>query len=210
MAHDAEVIELRELTAGANESALAALFSKYRANLEQAVRIRLDRRMQSREGGSDILQESYLVAAKDLPRYVQDPKVSPYVWLRGIVQQRLIDAHRRHGCAKRDAKREVSLHRGSMPQADSFSIASKLLGDLPSPSDAVLRTEARVILQTALNRMDPIDREIIAMRHFEGLKSVEVARVLELDESTASTRYLRALKKLKNALSEHPEIFPAE
>lgn len=48
--------------------------------------------------------------------------------------------------------------------------------------------------------MDPIDREVLALRHFEELTNSEVATVLDLSKTAASNRYIRALKKLKEML----------
>ena len=55
--------------------------------------------------------------------------------------------------------------------------------------------------------MDSLDREILTLRHFEHLNNVEVAETLAINESTASSRYLRALKRLKDELSQFPELF---
>ena len=48
--------------------------------------------------------------------------------------------------------------------------------------------------------MDPIDREVLVLRHFEQLSNSETAQVLELTEGAASNRFVRALKRLKKAL----------
>jgi RNA polymerase sigma-70 factor (ECF subfamily) len=107
----------------------------------------------------------------------------------------------------RDAAQEVSLHRGPMPAASSGSLAAQLLGRLTSPSQAAIKAETRLRVQEVLNSMDPIDREILALRHFEQLTNAEVAETLEMNESTASSRYLRALKRLKDELSQYPGWF---
>ena len=52
--------------------------------------------------------------------------------------------------------------------------------------------------------MEALDREILALRHFEQLTNAEVAATLEMHESMASSRYLRALKRLKDELSQYP------
>ena len=59
-------------------------------------------------------------------------------------------------------------------------------------------------VQEALNGMEPIDREILTLRHFEMLSNEEAAAVLGLRKSAASNRYIRALKRLKDALGEWP------
>jgi RNA polymerase sigma-70 factor (ECF subfamily) len=79
-----------------------------------------------------------------------------------------------------------------------------LLGRLTSPSRAVLRAELQVKVQHALNSMEPIDREILTLRHFEELDNNETAQVLGVSKTAASNRYVRALKRLKDCLAEIP------
>jgi RNA polymerase sigma-70 factor (ECF subfamily) len=57
--------------------------------------------------------------------------------------------------------------------------------------------------------MDPIDREVLVLRHFEELSNVETAQVLDLGEAAASHRFVRALKRLKAILTSVPG-FPNE
>jgi RNA polymerase sigma-70 factor (ECF subfamily) len=56
-------------------------------------------------------------------------------------------------------------------------------------------------LQVALNALEPVDREILSLRHFEELTAAETARVLDIEESVAAKRYFRALRHLKTLLS---------
>jgi RNA polymerase sigma-70 factor (ECF subfamily) len=100
----------------------------------------------------------------------------------------------------------VSLHRGALPQASSVSLAAQLLGRITSASKAVERVEIQLRLQAALNGMDDMDREIIALRHFEELSNVEAAQVLGLETSAASKRYIRALKRLQEILKSIPGL----
>ena len=134
-----------------------------------------------------------------------------FLWLRLVTGQRLMRVHRQHlGAALRDAGREVSLYRGALPQASSVSLAAQLLGRFTTASQAVIRAEVQLQLQAALNGMEPIDREIIALRHFEELSNAEAAEVLGLDPSAASKRYVRALKRLQAILQNVPGLFDRE
>jgi RNA polymerase sigma-70 factor (ECF subfamily) len=193
-----------ERAAAGDESALGRLFAMYRDRLRRLVALRLDARLQGRVDASDIIQEGYLDATQRLPAYLADPDRMPfYLWLRFLVAQRVAEAHRRHlGARGRDAGREVALYRGAMPEASTAALAAQLLGKLTSPSQAAIRAERRIRLQEALNAMDPIDREILVLRHYEQLTNGEVATVLGLDKSAASKRYIRALVRLKEALGD--------
>ena len=193
---------------GGDESALAALFDGHRERLRRMIRLRLDRRLSGRVDASDVLQEAYLDVRKRIAEYARDPAAMPFpLWLRLIAGQRLTDVHRYHlGSQMRDAGQEVSLHRGPFPQASSISLAAHLLGQMTSASKAAIRAEHKLIVQEALNGMDPIDREVLALRHFEQLSNDETALVLGLSKSAASNRYVRALKRLKEILSSIPGL----
>ena len=208
MTEPGDLADLLARAAAGDEKALTELFSRYRKRLKQMVRLRLSRQLQGRVDASDILQEAYLEAAQRFPDYLADRPLPFFLWLRHITAEKLIDAHRRHlGAKMRDAAQEVSLHRGPMPAASSGSLAARLLGRLTSPSQAAIKAETRLRVQEVLNGMDPLDREILALRHFEQLTNAEVAETLEMNESTASSRYLRALKRLKDELSQYPGWF---
>ena len=169
------------------------------------VRLRLDRRLQGRVDPSDVLQEAYIDMAERLPEYVRDRLFTPYLWLRLVTGQRLMQIHRRHlGTAMRDAGREVSLYRGALPQASSISLAAQLLGRFTSASRAAIRAERQLQLQAVLNGMDPMDREILALRHFEELSNGEAAEVLGLSKTAANNRYIRALSRLRDLLESIP------
>ncbi len=192
--------------AGAGDArARGELFARYRDRLRQMVRLRLDRRLQGRVDPSDVLQEMYLDFAKRLPEYAADPSMAFYLWLRSLAGQRLIDLHRQHlGAKMRDAGQEVSLYRGALPQASSVSLAAQLLGRLTSASRAAIRAETQIRVQEVLNGMDPVDREVLTLRHFEMLSNEETAAVLGIKKTAASNRYVRALKRLKELLAGIP------
>jgi RNA polymerase sigma-70 factor (ECF subfamily) len=185
--------------------ALGELFSRNQERLRQMVDVRLDRRLSGRLDSSDVLQEAYLEFSRSLTDYLRRPELPFYVWLRMITARRLQMLHRRHlGTQLRDAHREISLFQEALPPASSECLAAQLLGRYTTPSEAVMRAELQIRVQDALNRMEPIDREILVLRHFELLSNVETAHVLGLNEAAASNRFMRALKKLKKILIEVP------
>jgi RNA polymerase sigma-70 factor (ECF subfamily) len=169
------------------------------------VALRLDRRLRGRVDASDVLQEAYLDAFGRLADYLREPAMPFFLWLRFLVAQRLQEQHRRHlGAQARDAGREVALDAGGAPGASSAALAAHLLGRLTPPSQAALRAERKALLQSALAQMEPLDREVLALRHFEQLSNGEAARVLGIDKSAASKRYARALVRLKDVLRTLP------
>jgi RNA polymerase sigma-70 factor (ECF subfamily) len=196
---------LLERALGGDRTALAELFERHRGQLEQIVRLRLDRRLQGRLDPADVLQEAYLDVARRLPDYRPDPTMPFFLWLRFLTMQRLIDLHRQHlGAKMRDAGLEVSLYHGDFPRASSESLAELLLGRLTTASRAVIRAETQLQVQAALNAMDPIDREVLVLRHFEMLSNEETAQVLGIKPSAASNRHMRALRRLKEIMADVP------
>jgi RNA polymerase sigma-70 factor (ECF subfamily) len=192
---------LRRIATG-DDRALAEFFGTQRARLRRMVQLRLDRRLQGRVDPSDVIQEAYMEAVRRLGDYTANPSMPPFLWLRFLAAQRLMTLHRVHlGVKGRDAGREVSLHSGPLPAADSRSLAAQLLGRLTTPSRAAIRAEVQIKIQDALNAMDPIDREILALRHFEELNNGETAAVLGIHKAAASNRYVRALRRLKEILA---------
>jgi RNA polymerase sigma-70 factor (ECF subfamily) len=201
-----ELDELSRRMRAGEQPALAELFTRSRHRLRSLVRLRLDSRLQGRVDASDVLQEAFIDASRRLGEYTADPAMPPYLWLRFLTVQRLMALHRRHLGAQRDVGREVSLVRGALPAANSWSLASQLLGRMTTPSRASVRAEVQVKLQDALNAMDPIDREVLALRHFEELSNNETAAVLGLQKAAASNRYVRALQRLRKALAATPGL----
>ena len=194
-----------ELAAAGDPAAWRALVDRHRPRLRRMVELRLDPRLRGRIDPSDVLQEAYLDVARGLADYLRNPALPFFLWLRLLTARKLQALHRHHlGTKMRDAGREVSLYRGALPQASSVSLAAQLLGRLTSPSQAAVRAELQLRVQEALNGMDPLDREVLALRHFEQLSRAETAQVLGIEEPAAAKRYIRALKRLKDALADMP------
>jgi RNA polymerase sigma-70 factor (ECF subfamily) len=193
------------LEEAADVHALGALFDQHRERLRLMIDLRLDRRLRGRVDASDVLQEAYVEALERFPDFLQDRPMPFILWLRFITEQRLQLVHRRHLKTKaRDASRDISLHQHDAPLVSSESLAAQLVGRHSSPSQAAMRAELQARLHAALETMNPIDREILALRHFEQLTNSETAQVLGLRVDAASQRYGRALLRLKDMLLSIP------
>jgi RNA polymerase sigma-70 factor (ECF subfamily) len=169
--------ELLRKASGGDAKAIGGLFTRHQDRLRRMVDLRMDQRVRGRLDPSDVLQEAYLEFARSLADYLQKPDVPFYVWLRMITGRKLQTIQRRHlGAQVRDAHRDVSLFHGALPQANSECLAAQLLGRYTTPSEAASRAELQIRVQEALNCMDPIDREILSLRHFELLSNAETAR----------------------------------
>jgi len=198
----AEVDALLRKAREGDRAAVGALLEGQRSRLRRMVALRLDRRLRGRIDATDVIQEAFLEASQRFDDYLKQPAMPFYLWLRFITNQRLQLLYREHVQAqRRDVRREVSLTAGGAPEASSEAIAAQLLGTFTTPSQVAIRAELKARLRETLESMDPADRESIALRHFEHLSNAEVAQVLGLDESAASKRYIRAIKRLRALLS---------
>jgi RNA polymerase sigma-70 factor, ECF subfamily len=206
MASDSQETNLLlKRAAGGDRQAAAELFQRYRDRLRRMVRLRLDRRLQGRVDPSDVLQEAFVDVAKRVGEYAEKHSVPFFLWVRFLTGQRLLAIHRQHlGTQMRDAGQEVSLYHGALPQVTSMSLAEQLLGRLTTASRAAMRAELKLRVQEALNGMDPQDREVLVLRHFEELSNAEAARVLGIKPTAAVNRYVRALKRLKDVFQGLP------
>ncbi len=198
----AEVDALLRKAREGDRAAVGALLEGQRSRLRRMVALRLDRRLRGRIDATDVIQEAFLEASQRFDDYLKQPAMPFYLWLRFITNQRLQLLYREHVQAqRRDVRREVSLTAGGAPEASSEAIAAQLLGTFTTPSQVAIRAELKARLRETLESMDPADRESIALRHFEHLSNAEVAQVLGLDESAASKRFIRAIKRLRALLS---------
>ncbi|MCA9062722.1 MAG: sigma-70 family RNA polymerase sigma factor [Planctomycetaceae bacterium] len=185
-----------------DEDALAELFSQHHDRLWRMISFRMDPRLHGRVDADDVLQEAWLAIVQRINHFLQDASRSIFVWFRLIACQTLVDIHRRHlNTQKRSAASEFSIDRGWNSSSTSFSLSFHLLGHLTSPSQAALREELSNKLREALETMKEIDREVLALRHFEQLTNRETAQILGISEQASSDRYIRALARLKSVLT---------
>ncbi len=193
-AESAESIEIRTV------EGMTDYFESVRLRLEKIVRFRMDPIFRPRMDVSDVLQEGYIEALRRFDHWPQDGSISLFIWLRQRVLQALWDMQRLHSRDKRSVQRERSLPESFSPDSTCLSLASYLADDLTSPSQVAVKGEDRRGLYAALEKMSEIDREVLALRHFEYLTNQEAAQALNLTATAASNRYVRATMRLAQIL----------
>ena len=138
----------------------------------------------------------------DLDAYLADPKLPPLLWLRLHVGRRLTTLHRQHlGTRMRDPGVEISLYQGALPQAGLPRWPRCCWVGTPRRSRPRSTPSGCCASRRRLNSLDPIDREALALRHFEQLGRAEAAQVLGITQEAGAKRYFRALKRLKDVLA---------
>jgi RNA polymerase sigma-70 factor, ECF subfamily len=204
-----ETASLLNRAAEGDIDAWGALLALHQVRLLEVITFRLDPRLRGRIDAADVMQETFIAATARRAEFFQQSAQSLFLWLRWMVWNTLLELHRHHlGVQMRDLKREV--HSGWLPNGSCCddgtraALIEQLTGGATGPATAAARAEVKTRLDEALGRMDPIDREAIALRHYEQLTSAEAAQVLGIEVDAASKRYLRALERLREILSDMP------
>jgi RNA polymerase sigma-70 factor, ECF subfamily len=190
------------LSAGlGDEAARTELLARHRDRLRRMVAVRIDRRLAARVDPSDVVQEALADAALGLSSYLRDRPLPFYPWLRQVAWLRLIQLYRHHVVAqRRSVDREVPAEPPIADASAQILAAACLAAEGPSPSRALIREELLDRVHAALAQLDPRDREVLVMRHLEGMSSAEVGAVLMINEGAVRARLVRALKRLRGLL----------
>jgi len=188
---------LQQIRAG-DRQAFEQLFARHQAYLQRLVELRLDPRLRARLDPADVVQEAHLEALRRLDAYLERPALPFRLWLRQIAFDRALKARRHHlGTARRTLRREVPL-----PERSSLALARQLLAGGSTPSQQLDNRELARRLRQAVAQLPDADREMVTLRHFEGLSNQETACLLGLDPATASKRHGRAMLRLHRILCE--------
>ncbi len=196
--------ELLDRAVRGEDAARQRLLAMHRDRLRRMVAVRMDRRLAARVDPSDVVQEALTEAGYRLEEYLRDPPMAFYPWLRHFAWERLVDLHRRHVRAgKRSIAREEPRGTGSADEAGA--LVERLVASGTSPSGRLIRAELGERVQASLARLPPRDREVLVLRHLEGLSTAEVAAVLGLTAGAVMTRHTRALVRLRALLEDDSE-----
>jgi RNA polymerase sigma-70 factor (ECF subfamily) len=183
-------------------AAVTQLLSGYRDRLRKMVTSRLDNRLVARVDPSDVVQETLIVAAGNLPGYAAEQPMPFYPWLRRLALQRLIDLQRRHLYSER---RSV-LREERPPPNDStvHELARYLLAQVPGPHSEAVAAEREASLRRALDSLEETQREVLLLHYVEDLSLAEAAEVLQITADAARMRHFRALKQLRELFGNEP------
>ena len=137
-----------------------------------------------------------MVIAKRIGDFIQRRPTSFRLWIRRKALEQLVDQRRRHiGAEKRSVRKEQN-----MSEVSSIAIARTLLSN--TPSKILRKAELLDQVSALINQLGEKDREVLTMRHAEGLSTSEIADLLEIDPNTARQRYGRALRRLHRLLDD--------
>lgn len=180
------------------------LLERYRVQLRQLVRLRIDRRLAARVDPSDVVQESLAEAAGKLSEYLRTRPVPFYPWLRSLALERLLVMYRWHIRTRKRTVRREELALPALPDESTVELAQRLCLSGSSPSQHLAKSEARALVHAALDRLSERDRELLVLRHLEQLSVREIAAVLGISEGAVRVRHVRALERMRDLLGEDP------
>ena len=180
--------------------AVERLLEVHREPLRRMIGLRLDPALAARVDASDIVQDVLLEAHRRLQDYLRKPAMPFHLWLRHIARDHIIDAHRHERLAQRRSVDREQPLHAARPNESSFEWAAQLFDQEPTPASAAMKQEMERRVQEAIGKLGEDDREIILMRYVEQLPNQDVAQALGLTEAAASMRCLRAVRRLQALL----------
>lgn len=190
----------RQLKQG-DKSVFGDVFTIHQPRIWQIIHFRLNNQVRGRVDPDDVVQDVFLAAEKRLDHYINGDFPSVFLWLRLVAGQTLSDIHRQHlGTEARSVFRESGPGSATNWGNTSLCLSQRFVAHLTSASQAAVRTEVIAEVRDALKTMNEIDREVLALRHFEELTNQEVATELGIAETASSMRYMRALERLRSVL----------
>jgi len=175
-------------------AALGQLFDHYRDYLLRIAAQELPADLRGKIGASDVVQETFLQATQDFPRFVGHTEAELKAWLRRILLNNVLDAHKRFTTQKRAAELEVPI--------DVAPHAGAIVCPQPRPSSLAYSAEMRVAIERGMARLPEDYRRVIELRTFEEMSFEEVGRVLSRSAEAARRLWSRAIQRLMRELDE--------
>jgi RNA polymerase sigma-70 factor (ECF subfamily) len=194
---------LMQLARHSDGSALGELFESYRSYLVLLTRLRIDPILKGKLDPADVVQEVFLEAHRDFAAFRGTTESELIAWLRSILASTLSNQMRWYlGTKSRDVRLERKLA-GAMDRS-SMALERFLAASQSSPSQAAMRREQGVLLARALEELPTDYREVIILRHLEGLSFPEVAVRMGKTQDSVKNLWARALARLRRSLGADP------
>lgn len=182
---------------------LARAFTENRERLLALAERNLKPVLLKRLSPEDVLSATYEACAKRLAYFATHTDVPVYFKLRTLLFQTLADLERKNlGADARDAYREVSVADAPDETAVGGLNWGQFAAAVTSPASRVDRDERHKFLRAALDALSAADRQILVLRHFDGLGNGDCAAILGIEPKAASIRHVRALERLQRKLTE--------
>lgn len=189
-----------ELARNGDEAAKDRLFAACRSYVALLAQTSVEKRLQAKMDASDLVQQTFLDAHRDFQTFSGQTGQEWLAWLRKILAHNAGDAFRHFGAARRQSRREVSLHQDQSNSHDSVPAGIDPPAVIDTPSQIVMQHEQELLLAEAVSRLADDYRQIIVLRNIQRLPFDEVARIMNRSRPAAQMLWMRALQKLKEIL----------
>jgi RNA polymerase sigma-70 factor (ECF subfamily) len=182
------------------DGALGQLLELYRHYLALLARRQIGQRLQGKVDASDLVQETFLEAHRNFPRFQGSDEPQLVAWLRQILAGKVANLVRHYfGTQGRDIRLEEEL---AVDLNDSARLLGReLAANLTSPSLQAVRREEAVLLADALEQLPEDYREVIILRHLEELTFPEIARHMQRTQDSVEKLWLRGLARLRQVFA---------
>jgi RNA polymerase sigma-70 factor (ECF subfamily) len=192
---------LIELARTGSTTALGRLLERYRDYLGVLARAEIGRRLQGKVDASDLVQDTFLEAHRHFARFRGQAEAQLVHWLRRILAANLANLVRRYvGTRGRDVRLERDL--AATLDGSALALAQVVADPHSSPSQRVARNEQAALVSQALGRLPADYREVLVLRHLEGLTFPQVAERMGRSLDSVDKLWLRALARLRQAFGE--------
>ena len=189
---------LRRARAG-DDDARGRLLESYRSYLVLLARVQLGRDLRGKVDPSDLVQEAFLEAHRDFQQFQGQTESQLLAWLRRVLATGLADQVRHYrGTARRDLRLERQL--AAALEQSSHALERGLMAPDSSPSRRAERREESLRLADALEQLPADYRDVLLLRHFQGLTFPEIARRLGKTLDGVKNVWLRGLARLRRTL----------
>jgi RNA polymerase sigma-70 factor (ECF subfamily) len=178
-----------------DEAALNRLIERYYDRVRRIVRMRLGPKLRQSVESCDILQETFIAAARAISNFEVRDEASLINWLSRLAEHQIIAQHDRRSAKKRDEDRNVPLH-GSHPPSSSQSVAGAPIDDRTAPPDAAAREERRWIVERCIAALPEEYRELIIQCDYVGA-SWEAIAAATGRPSAAAARMMHARARIE-------------
>ena len=193
---------LLKRAAEGDTSSVEAIFDRFRDRLERMVEVHFDSRLAPRVDASDVVQDTLMDAHRRLPDYLEKRPVHFYVWLRGIAKERLVDLQRRHIFSQRRSVGREYRTEVGLSDDSVCALAEHFQVSGTSPSQHASRRETAALVRAALEELSEMDREALVLRYLERLSAKEASEALGISENAFTKRHIRAIKRLRQYLED--------
>lgn len=198
LSDSAETLRMLQQIHDGDQTVFEELFRRNRVRLRRHIDLRLDAKLRTRVDPSDVVQETHMVAVRNLKEYLAQRPMPFHLWLQKMAHERTDQLRRRHRtAARRSVDREVSV-----PDQTTFVLTERFRSQSPGPLDELARRDLESKVQAALSGLSERDRDILTMRYVEKLDNVEIGYILDMHADAISKRHGRALLKLAKLLRE--------